>query len=174
MIDIEDTHWWYSLGHTLMIQFEDTHWLYMLWTHIDDTRCGHTLIIHFEDTHWWYTLRPHIDDTLWGHTLIIHFEATHWWYTLRTHIDYTLWGHTLIIHFEDTHWCIKGALAQSGIYNSLQFLAAEQNPVWNKTWQYTPYLEKKKIIVQRRRVFSMLFPLARNKENGNIESRILS
>jgi len=37
-------------------------------------------------------------------------------------------------------------------------------------------LEKKKIIVQRRRGFSLLlfpFPLARNKENGNIESRIL-
>ena len=22
------------------------------------------------------------------------------------------------------------------LYNSLQFLAAEQNPVWSKTWQY--------------------------------------
>ena len=40
----------------------------------------------------------------------------------------------------------------------------------------TSYLEKKKIIVQRRRGFSMLLFLllfARNKENGNIESRIL-
>ena len=57
------------------------------------------------------------------------------------------------------------------LYNSLQFLAAEQNPVWNKTCS-TSYLEKKKIIVQRRRGFSIvLFPLpfARNKENVNIE-----
>ena len=40
----------------------------------------------------------------------------------------------------------------------------------------TSYLEKKKIIVQRRRGYSMLpftLPLARNKENGNIEFRIL-
>ena len=62
------------------------------------------------------------------------------------------------------------------LYNSLQFLAAQQNPVWNKTWQCSSYFEKKKIIVQRRRGFSMLlFPLpcARNKKNGNIESRIL-
>jgi len=39
-----------------------------------------------------------------------------------------------------------------------------------------PFLEKKKIIVQRRRGVSMHlfpFPLARNKNNGNIESRIL-
>ena len=40
----------------------------------------------------------------------------------------------------------------------------------------TPYLEKKKTIVQRGRGFFMLlfpFPLARNKENGNIKRRIL-
>ena len=40
----------------------------------------------------------------------------------------------------------------------------------------TSYLEKKKIIVQRRRGFSMILfplPLARNKENGNTENRIL-
>jgi len=46
----------------------------------------------------------------------------------------------------------------------------------DKTWQYTLPGKKKKIIVQRRRGFSMLlFPLllARNKENGIIESRIL-
>ena len=59
-----------------------------------------------------------------------------------------------------------------------QFHAAEQNPVWNKTWQYsTPYLEKeKKIMVQRGKDLSMLLfplPFARKKENGNRESRIL-
>jgi len=39
-----------------------------------------------------------------------------------------------------------------------------------------PIWKKKKIIVQRRRGFSLSlfsFPLAKNKENGNIESRIL-
>jgi len=40
----------------------------------------------------------------------------------------------------------------------------------------TPYFKKKKIIVQRRRGFSLSlfpFPLAISKENGNIENRIL-
>ena len=39
----------------------------------------------------------------------------------------------------------------------------------------SPYLEKKKIIVQNRKGFMLLFPLtlARIKENENIESRIL-
>jgi len=44
------------------------------------------------------------------------------------------------------------------------------------TWHYTPLEKKKKIIVQRRRGFAPYlfpFPLARNKEYGNIESRIL-
>jgi len=45
---------------------------------------------------------------------------------------------------------------------------AEQNPVWNNMSVYTLYLEKKKIIV-----LLFPFPLARNKENGSIESRIL-
>jgi len=52
---------------------------------------------------------------------------------------------------------------------------AEQNPVWNNM-AVNPNWKKKKILVQRRRSFSLSFfpfPLARNKENGNIESRIL-
>jgi len=43
------------------------------------------------------------------------------------------------------------------------------------TWQYT-LIRKKKRKEQRRRGFSLFlfpFPLSRNKENGNMESRIL-
>ena len=58
-------------------------------------------------------------------------------------------------------------------YNSLQFFVAEQNPVWNN--RAVPYLEKKKNnSAEKEGVLSLFsFPLARNKENGNIESTIL-
>jgi len=60
-------------------------------------------------------------------------------------------------------------------YNYLPFLAAEQNPVWKKTWQYTLFGKKKTIVLRRRGLSKIFFPLplARNKEDGNIESRIL-
>ena len=60
------------------------------------------------------------------------------------------------------------------LYNSLQFLAAEQNPVRNKTWQYTLLGKKENNSAEKEGFLSIFFllPFARNKKNGNIESRI--
>ena len=54
------------------------------------------------------------------------------------------------------------------LYNSLQFLVVEQNPVWNNTAVH-PTWENENIIVQRTGVSLSFFPfpLGRNKENGN-------
>ena len=61
---------------------------------------------------------------------------------------------------------IKGAQKVRFLYNSLQFLAAEQNPVWNKTWQYIPLGEKENNSAEKEGFLYMLFfpfPFARNK-----------
>ena len=62
------------------------------------------------------------------------------------------------------------------LYNSLHFFLRLNRTLCGIKHGSTPYLENKKIIVQRRRGFSLLLfplPFARNKENENIESRIL-
>ena len=48
------------------------------------------------------------------------------------------------------------------LYNSLQFLEDEQNPVWNS-------MTEKELFIS----LTLPLPRAGNKENGNIESRIL-
>ena len=56
-------------------------------------------------------------------------------------------GKTLILSIKSGSMCKHhGSTEQSGFYTTLQFLGAEQNPVWN----YMTVLGKKKIIVQRR------------------------
>ena len=70
----------------------------------------------------------------------------------------------------------QGSSEQSGSYTTLSSFLQLNKTLCGIKHGSTPYLEKKKIIGQRRRGFSMLlfpFHLARNKENGNIESRIL-
>ena len=70
----------------------------------------------------------------------------------------------------------QGSSEQSGSYTNLSSFLWLNKTLCGITWQFTLYFEKKKILVQRRRSFSLsLFPfhLARNKENVNIESRIL-
>ena len=83
----------------------------------------------------------------------------------------------LILLVESGSMCKhQGSSEQSGSYTTLfSFLRLNRTLCGIKHCS-TPYLEKKKIIVQRRRGFSMLLfplPLARSKENGNIEFRIL-
>ena len=43
----------------------------------------------------------------------------------------------------------KGASAQSDSCTTFSFLAAEQNPVWNKTWQYTLLQKKRNYSVEK-------------------------
>jgi len=65
--------------------------------------------------------------------------------------------------------CVSIKEAQNS--HGFKFLVAKQN-LCGITWQYTPFLGKeKKIIVQRRKGFSLSVfphPFARNKNNGNI------
>ena len=85
-------------------------------------------------------------------------------------------GKMLILSIESGSMCKhQGSSEQSGSYTTLSScLRLNRTLCWING--STPYLEKKKIIGERRRGFSMLLfplPLARNKENWNIESRIL-
>ena len=83
----------------------------------------------------------------------------------------------LILLIESGSMCKhQGSSEQSGSYTTLSIFLRLNRTLCGIKHRSTPYLEKKKIIVQRRRGFSiLLFPLpfARNKENGNIEFRIL-
>ena len=60
---------------------------------------------------------------------------------------------------------------QSGSYTTLQFLVAEQNPMWNKIAVLSTR-KKEKIIVQRRRGFStLLFPPPSCQKQGKYRDR---
>ena len=77
-------------------------------------------------------------------------------------------GKTLILSIKSGSMCKHhGSTEQSGFYTTLQFLGAEQNPVWN----YMTVLGKKKIIVQRRGggVFSL--PLPSCQKQGKLKHR---
>ena len=88
-----------------------------------------------------------------------------------------LFRKTLILSIESGSMCKhQGSLEQSGFYTTLFSFLRLNRTLCGIKHGSTPYLEKKKKIVQRRRGFSMLLfplPLARSKENGNIEFRIL-
>ena len=67
--------------------------------------------------------------------------------------------------------CVQGSSEKSGFYTTLQ---AEQNTVLNDMAVH-PTWKKRKLKCREDSFFSLFFPLplARNNENGNIESRIL-
>jgi len=69
----------------------------------------------------------------------------------------------------------QGSSEQSGSYRTLSSFLWLNRTLCGITWQYT-LLGKKKIIVQSGEVSLLLFPLplTRNKENGTVESRILT
>ena len=78
----------------------------------------------------------------------------------------------LILSIESMCSKHQGSSKQSGSYATLSSFLRLNRTLCGIKQGSTPYLEKKKIIVQRRRGFSMIFlplPLVRNKENGNIE-----
>ena len=69
----------------------------------------------------------------------------------------------------------QGSSEQSGSCSTLQFLVAEQKPVRNNMAVH-PTWKKENNSAEKEGFLSLSlfpFPLARNKENGKIESRIL-